>query len=579
MRRSGWNLFKNAESSNENNNEAHFCASDGLGMEMTILGRIYRILHPSERKKGWWVIATVLFSTVLDFMGLAALLPILYYLLDSGSNPKVALQFCVLAISVILFKSVLSVFFSRYQHKYLLSFYKRLSFSLYSSYYRRGLLFIREKGSNKLGYEVNAICLAFSQSLLAPMLRIIGDSLLILLVTVALLIYDGKTVLLLYATFLPFMVVYFLGVRKRIKKYGRLELDARREQSRVVMDTFRGFTELEVSGAFPTLQAAFMEGMDKISHNRLKLDVIQKFPLFLSELSVIIGLTLLVAFGTGDVKMLIGVFAVAAFRLLPAMRGILSGWTQIQNVSSYLDVIEEGLMEDDADEVSEEDKNLPFNQGISIEHLTYAYPDSSNVLENFGCNISKGEYVGFRGSSGVGKSTLFNLLIGLLMPSNGRILIDGTPLSYENRKAWMKHIGYVPQEVFIFNGTLAENIALGCRRIDRDRIKDILNKVSLMSWAESLPDGLDAVLGEGGGKLSGGQKQRIGIARALYKEADVLFLDEATSALDNRTEKEVNETLSELKKSYQGLTILSIAHRESSLAYCDRIITLKNDDE
>ena len=546
---------------------------------MTILGRIYRILHPSERKKGWRVIATVLFSAVLDFMGLAALLPILYYLLDSGSNTKVALQFCVLAISVILLKSILSVFFSRYQHKYLLSFYKRLSFSLYSSYYRRGLLFIREKGSNKLGYEVNAICLAFSQSLLAPMLRIIGDSLLILLVTVALLIYDGKTVLLLYATFLPFMVVYFLGVRKRIKKYGRLELDARREQSRVVMDTFRGFTELEVSGAFPTLQAAFMEGMDKISHNRLKLDVIQKFPLFLSELSVIIGLTLLVAFGTGDVKMLIGVFAVAAFCLLPAMRGILSGWTQIQNVSSYLDVIEEGLMEDDADEVSEEDKNLPFNQEITIEHLTYAYPDSSNVLENFGCNISKGEYVGFRGSSGVGKSTLFNLLIGLLMPSNGRIQIDGTPLSYENRKAWMKHIGYVPQEVFIFNGTLAENIALGCKCIDRDRIKDILNKVSLMSWVESLPDGLDAVLGEGGGKLSGGQKQRIGIARALYKEADVLFLDEATSALDNRTEKEVNQTLSELKKSYQGLTILSIAHRESSLAYCDRIITLKNDDE
>ena len=329
----------------------------------------------------------------------------------------------------------------------------------------------------------------------------------------------------------------------------------------------------------PTLQAAFMEGMDKISHNRLKLDVIQKFPLFLSELSVIIGLTLLVAFGTGDVKMLIGVFAVAAFRLLPAMRGILSGWTQIQNVSSYLDVIEEGLMEDASEGFSEANENLSFNQEISIKHLTYAYPNSFNVLENFECNISKGEYIGFRGSSGVGKSTLFNLLIGLLIPSSGRILIDGIPLSAENRKAWMSHIGYVPQEVFIFNGTLAENIALGCTYINKERIKDILNKVSLMNWVESLPDGLDAVLGEGGGKLSGGQKQRIGIARALYKEADVLFLDEATSALDNRTEKEVNETLLDLKKSYQGLTILSIAHRESSLTYCDRIITLKNDEE
>ena len=542
-----------------------------------IFRRIYRLLLPEERKTSVRVVLTVLCSAVLDFMGLAALLPVLYYLLEDGNNSHAALSFCILAISVILLKSVLSLFFSRYQHRYLLSFYKRLSFSLYSSYYRKGLLFIREQGSNKLGYEVNAICYAFSQSLLAPMLKMVGDCLLVFLVTVALLIYDGTTVLLLYAAFLPFMLLYFFCIRTRIKKYGKLELDAKREQARVVMDTYRGFTELEVSGAFPTLQEAFLEGMDKVSANRLKIDMVQKFPLFLSELSVIIGLTLLVVFSTGDVKMLIGVFAVAAFRLLPAMRGILSGWTQIQNVSTCLDTIEDGLKDDvPEDTASENDKPIAFKKDLSIENLTYAYPNSGNVLDNFNCCIRKGEYVGFRGSSGVGKSTLFNLLIGLLKPSSGKICIDGIALSVENRRSWLHYIGYVPQEVFIFNGTLAENIALGCKEIDRDRIKKILNKVSLDKWAESLTNGLDTVLGEAGGKLSGGQKQRIGIARALYKEADVLFLDEATSALDNQTEKEVNETLSQLKEFDQGLTILSIAHRESSLAYCDRIITLED---
>lgn len=542
-----------------------------------IFRRIYRLLLPEERKTSVRVVLTVLCSAVLDFMGLAALLPVLYYLLEDGNNSHAALSFCILAISVILLKSVLSLFFSRYQHRYLLSFYKRLSFSLYSSYYRKGLLFIREQGSNKLGYEVNAICYAFSQSLLAPMLKMVGDCLLVFLVTVALLIYDGTTVLLLYAAFLPFMLLYFFCIRTRIKKYGKLELDAKREQARVVMDTYRGFTELEVSGAFPTLQEAFLEGMDKVSANRLKIDMVQKFPLFLSELSVIIGLTLLVVFSTGDVKMLIGVFAVAAFRLLPAMRGILSGWTQIQNVSTCLDTIEDGLKDDvPEDTASENDKPIAFKKDLSIENLTYAYPDSGNVLDNFNCCIRKGEYVGFRGSSGVGKSTLFNLLIGLLKPSSGKICIDGIALSVENRRSWLHYIGYVPQEVFIFNGTLAENIALGCKEIDRDRIKKILNKVSLDKWAESLTNDLDTVLGEAGGKLSGGQKQRIGIARALYKEADVLFLDEATSALDNQTEKEVNETLSQLKEFDQGLTILSIAHRESSLAYCDRIITLED---
>lgn len=543
---------------------------------MTILKRIYRLLQPEERKKAWKVAATVFLSALLDFVGLAALLPILYFLLEGGENKQAALFFCLFAVSVILVKTLSGVFFSRYQQRYLLNFYKRLSFSLFSAYYRKGLLFIREQGSNKLGYEVNVLCYAFSQSLLSPLLRMAADGLLIVLVTVALLIYDGVTVLMLYATFLPFMLIYLFGVRKQVKKYGKMELEAKREQARVVMDTFRGFSELEVSGAFPSLQLSFLEGMDKVSANRIKLNTILQLPLFLSELSVIIGLGLLVAFGEGDVKLLIGVFAVAAFRLLPALRGILSGWTQVQNVVFCLDTIEAGLNEEMEESATTDDTELPFGKAITIEDLTYAYPDSPNVLTNFHCRIRKGEYVGFRGSSGVGKSTLFNLLIGLLTPSSGTIRIDDTPLSAENRKAWLRHIGYVPQEVFIFNGTLAENIALGSKQIDRDRIREILSKVSLDKWAESLPDGLDSVLGEAGGKLSGGQKQRIGIARALYKEADVLFLDEATSSLDNQTEKEVNETLMQLKETYKGLTILSIAHRESSLAYCDRIITLED---
>ena len=543
---------------------------------MNILKRIYTLLLPEERKKGWRMVGTVFLSALLDFVGLAALLPILYYLLDGGENKRAALLFCLFAVSVILVKSLSAIFFTRYQQKYLLNFYKRLSFSLFSTYYRRGLLFIREQGSNKLGYEVNVICYAFSQNLLSPLLRMVGDGLLIILVTVALLIYDGATVLMLYATFLPFMFIYLWGIRKQVKKYGKLELDARREQSSVVMDTFRGYTELEVSGAFPSLQESFLVGMDKVSQNRMKLNTILQLPLFLSELSVIIGLALLVAFGDGDVKLLVGVFAVAAFRLLPALRGILSGWTQIQNVSFCLDIIEAGLKEEDSEKDVSVARGLTFSQAITIEDLTYAYPDSGNILEHFDCKIAKGEYVGFRGYSGVGKSTLFNLLIGFLTPSSGVIRIDDTPLTAESRASWLRHIGYVPQEVYIFHGTLAENIALGSQDIDRNRIEHILQQVSLTQWAESLSNGLDTVLGEAGGKLSGGQKQRIGIARALYKEADVLFLDEATSALDNQTEKEVNETLSQLKESYQGLTILSIAHRESSLAYCDRIITLED---
>lgn len=545
---------------------------------MHFLRRIYRLLLPEERKTGGKVVVTVFVTVLLDFVGLAALLPILYYLLEGGENRQAALWFSLLAVGIIVFKGLLVVGFSRFQNRYLLSLYRRLSFSLFSSYYRKGLLFIREQGSNRLGYEVNYMCFAFSQSMLAPLLCMVADGLLILLVTTALFVYDWLTVLVLYGSFLPFMVVYVWGVRKRVKKYGEQELQAKREQAKVVMDTFRGFTELEVSGAFPTRQEAFLEGLDKVTRSRVKLDTIMRMPLFLSELSVIVGLAILVTCGTGDVKVLVGVFAVAAFRLLPALRTLLVGWTQVQNVMCCLDVLEEGLKEEHP-LTETPSRTINFDKEIQVCHLSYAYPGGELVLDDFNAVIRKGEYVGFRGYSGVGKSTLFNLLLGLLKPTKGEIRIDHAVLDAEVQTSWLRRVGYVPQEVFIFHGTLAENIALGSKVVDRERIQNILHQVCLDKWLQTLSDGIDTVLGESGGRLSGGQKQRLGIARALYKDIDVLLLDEATSALDNATEREVNETLIELKRTYERLTILSIAHRESSLAYCDRVITLENQYE
>lgn len=541
---------------------------------MKLLKRIAHLLHAEERAKVLKMAITVFFSALLDFAGLAVLLPVLYFLLDGEGRSQAALYFCLLAMGVILVKCVLGTFFTRYQNQCLLGFYRRLSFSLFSSYYSRGLLFIREHGSNKLGYEVNSMCYAFSHSLLAPICRMAGDVLLILLVTLALLVWNGTTVLILFASFIPFMCFYFFGVRKKVRQYGADDMQVKRQQARVVADTFRGYVELEVNGAFPTLQRTFLQGMDKISHTRQKLDMLLRLPLFLSELSVVVGLTLLVFFGQGDVRMLVGVFAIAAFRLLPALRSILTGWTQIQNALCCLDVIEEGL-KDYQEEDETEKQDILFESEIRMQGIDYAYPGGEQILKGFDCRISKGEYVGFCGTSGVGKSTLFNLLIGLIAPDAGELQIDGVPLTRGVRASWMKQIGYVPQEVFIFNGTLAENIALGCERIDYSQIDEILEKVSLDSWVKSLPDGVETRLSEAGGKLSGGQKQRIGIARALYRNVSVLLLDEATSALDNVTEKEINRTLQQLKQNNEGLTILSIAHRESSLSFCDRIITIE----
>jgi len=539
-----------------------------------MLKEIYHLLLPSERRMGMRVIMAVFFSALLNFAGLAALIPVLLFLIEEKEEKGEALLFCLLAVGFILFKNVLVMGLSRFQNYFLLSLYKRLSFSLFSSYYHRGLLFISRLGSTRLGYEVNYVCYAFSMSLLSPLLNMTADVLLILLVTAVLLVYAPMTVLMLYLAFFPFMLMYIFGIKRRIRYYGKKELLARREQTRIVTEAYKGYAELEVNHAFPSLQHSFLKGLDTISFCRLKLETVYHLPLCLSELSVVIGLTLLALSGTGNVKALVGIFAVGAFRLLPALRELLSAWTQIQNSVFCLRIIKAGMEDLFSTFEEKPTAGLSFEKEIAISNLSYAYPEGKRVLKEFDCMIRKGEYIGIRGSSGIGKSTLFNLLLGFLKPDGGEIRIDGVLLSAENRKLWHRRIGYVPQGVFILDGTLAENVALGCCDISKEKVKRILRQVRLDEWVDELPLGIDTLLGESGARLSGGQKQRVGIARALYKEADILFLDEATSALDTATECEINEMICGLRNDYRGLTVLSIAHRESSLAFCNRIITL-----
>lgn len=538
-------------------------------------GRIHKLLLPEEKRKGMKVVLSIFCTALLDFVSLASLLPILYYLLEGGENKKAALYFSLIAGGVIIIKSIVSVFFERFQTTYLLNLYKRLSTALFETYYKNGLLYIKEHGYSSLGHAINYMCYIFCIGFLLPSMRMAAESVLVLLITVALFIYDWYTALVLYASIIPLMAAYVLFVRKKVVRFGKEEAKAKREQARIVMDTFRGYQELEINDAFEVQKTSFEAGMERICTNRTKLETMQKFPLFISECAVIISLAILVVTAGADAKMTVGIFAVSAFRLLPSLRGMVNAYTQIQNNMPSLDTVEESITDKEVKECSGNQSVITFNNCISIKDLVFNYGEQEIIFKDF--TIGRGEYVGFCGYSGVGKTTLFNLLLGFLKPASGRIAIDGIELDSENRRQWLKYVGYVPQEVFIFNGSIAENIALGYTSADRKKVASLLKMVSLDSWVDSLPCGIDSTLGEGGSKLSGGQKQRIGIARALYKGAEILLLDEATSALDNATEKEINTMLKKLKGEVPGLTILSIAHRESSLAYCSRIINLEED--
>ena len=535
-----------------------------------MIKKIIQLLSEQQRKRGIWVALSVLVRAILDFAGVAALVPILLVVMkqDGGRNNMLAL--CGAVLLFVMLKNGVIVLLARLQSSYQLNIYREFSRRMFVNYYRRGLFYLKEKSSVRLGHEVNYVCYLFSSCVLAPVFRMAGEAVLIILMVTALIIWEPLPGLLLCGAFLLLSVLYVSLVRKRLRDYGMEELEARRKQSRTVIEAFRGYAELEIAQAFHASLASFDQGMEFIVRNRLRTEVYQLFPSFLSEVAVVGGLALLIGTGNGNLGLMSGVFAVAAFRLIPAVRGILNSWVTLQNASHTITVVDEGIS-DEPRQDAQSTTSFTFKQGITLRQLGFAFPDGHTLFNDLNLSISCGERIGVRGASGSGKSTLFNLMLGFFPPTSGEILIDGQQLTAANRSEWHKLVGYVPQEIFIIEGTLADNIALGQPQADRAKVMQVLEQVQLREWADELPQGLDTPLGEYGSRLSGGQKQRIGIARALYKEAEVLFFDEATSALDNKTEQEINHALETLSLQHRELTLVVIAHRESSLAFCDRI--------
>ena len=553
-----------------------------------MIKKIVRLLSEGQRKRGIWVALSVWGRAVLDFAGVAALIPILLAVMKQDGGRGTMLALCGGVLLFVVLKNALVVLLARVQSNYQLHIYREFSHRMFVNYYRRGLSYLKEKSSVRLGYEVNYVCYLFSSCVLAPVFHMAGEAVLVLLMVTALIIWEPLPGILLCGAFLLLSVGYVSLVRKRLRRYGMEELEARRKQSRTVVEAFRGYAELEIARAFHASLASFDEGMDFIVRNRLRTEVYQLFPSFLSEVAVVGGLALLIGTGNGDLGLMSGVFAVAAFRLIPAVRGILNSWVTLQNASHTIEVVAEGIsdapqrdgrrQEEDSSEGAQEraSEEAPFTFGHALElhKLSFAFPDGHTLFSDLNLSIGCGERIGVRGASGAGKSTLFNLMLGFFPPTSGKILIDGRELTAANRSEWHRLVGYVPQEIFIIEGTLADNIALGQPQADLTKVMHVLEQVQLKEWADELPQGLDTPLGEYGSRLSGGQKQRIGIARALYKEAEVLFFDEATSALDNRTEQEINHALEALSLQHRELTLVVIAHRESSLAFCDRIFDL-----
>jgi ABC-type multidrug transport system fused ATPase/permease subunit len=417
---------------------------------------------------------------------------------------------------------------------------------------------------------------------LQPLLTLISSIVLLVAITLALIAIDPMVAL---AATISFGSIY--GLITWISRR-RLEINSQRisyEQNQVVkalQEGLGGIRDVLLDGTQPVYCDIYRQADLPLRQAQGNNTFIGQSPRYAMET---FGMVLIAALayalgrqagGIATALPVLGALALGAQRLLPALQHSYSAWASIAgNHASLIDTLDLLDQPLPAELMQPVPSPLPFQDAIRFDAVRFRYTvDAPWVLDCLNLTISKGARVGFVGSTGSGKSTALDLLMGLLMPTEGELLVDGHPISGNRIRAWQQTVAHVPQSIYLADTTLAENIAFGVPRnaIDLDRVQKAARQAQIADFIESSPEGYQAYVGERGIRLSGGQRQRIGIARALYKQANVLVFDEATSALDNSTEQSVMDAIEGLSS---GVTILMIAHRLTTVRRCDIIVELE----
>jgi len=390
----------------------------------------------------------------------------------------------------------------------------------------------------------------------------------------ALVAIDPVVALIAGAGFAGLYALVSRATRHRLRANSRIISAAQTERVRTIQEASGAVRDILIDHAQPVYVDRFRHTDLPYRDAQAANATIGQAPRFIIEglgmvlFAIIATVLALRPGGMAAALPVLGALAVGAVRLLPLLQQIYNGWASIAgNRQSLADVVEALDLPLPADAPAT--APLPFARQIELQDVAFRYPAGGGpVLAGVSLTVKRGARVGISGRTGSGKSTLVDLILGLLEPDSGRILIDGVPLGPATRAAWQARVAHVPQAIYLADATLAENIAFGVPpgRIDMERVRRAAEQAALAGFVDSLPGGYGTGVGERGVRLSGGQRQRVGIARALYRNADVLVFDEATSALDTGTEAEVMAAVNALSRE---LTVFLIAHRMSTLDGCD----------
>lgn len=573
---------------------------------VNMIKRLNWIMNKKQKRIFLLLFVFVFIGSLLELLCVTIIMPLIYAiitpekLLDNQitgavlsklhlvEKNQIIFAICFAIIVLYLFKNGFLIFSLRLQIVFRAKFKKDLSTRMLETYMKRPYSYFVNTNTGVLlrgvGTAVDGV-----YEILDNLSRFVSEMLTVLAIGGFIIIVDPIMAIgVLFFAGLCFLLVtiYF---KRRISILGKKQWDTLSLTNKYAIQALGGYKEIKVRQVSSYFVKKYSEASEITKNATIENNFINILPERIIETVCITGIIsvvyirLLMNVDVTEFVPQLAAFAVAAFRILPSISRM-SG--QINNMVYWRPCLDETynnikeVKDCEAslvgiDEKEKQNDSLHFDDYISIEQISWKYDTGSpNVLNGLSMHINKGESVGIMGTSGAGKTTLTDILLGLMKPQEGSITVDGMDI-YSSPKAWADLVGYVPQTTYLIDDTLKNNVAFGVdeSQIDEDRVWRALEQAQLKDFVQALPGNLHHVLGEGGVRLSGGQRQRIAIARTLYFEPDIIVLDEATSALDNETEKAVMESIEYLQGKK---TMIIVAHRLNTIKKCDKIYEIRD---
>ncbi len=568
------------------------------------IAKALSFLPQSKRIEGLFLVIATLVTSILEALGISLILPILTLTLDGNldelpfnfgrifeniklfGDVSLVYKIFIILILIYIIKNIYLLFYYYWQNKYSLSIYKNISTTLYESYLNRKMSFHFDKNSSELIRNVLVECKNYS-STINTLIKLISESAILLSIIFMLLFLRPTETITSSIIVIFFTLILYYITNKKVENWGKIRQDTTGLSLKNLQQGLQAIKDIKLKNCSNFFKNKYLFQIDKFAKSAYKHNTIMELPKIWLELVFIIIFPLVIIFSSiGDnspeIKTILptlGLFVAAIFKIMPSIYRIFGAFQTI----SFDKVAIEKLYEEfkfvnskNQSLYKDTDLKLAFENEINLQNIFYKYPSShKNLLENFSLKIKKNETIGIIGKSGVGKSTLVNLIIGLLDADKGTIQVDGKDIQ-NNIKSWHNLIGYIPASCYLLDDTIRNNIAFGIKeeKINDEMIKKAAKDAQIYDYINGLEQKFETIIGERGIKLSDGQKQRIGIARELYRNNEILVLDEATSTLDIKTEDEILDTLSNFKKSK---TIIIISHRNNTIKICDRVISLTAD--